>query len=617
MHNVPLLAMSSMGEEPSGSAWRLALCTVSAFVLLLGGCAVSPPAADRPPLTTDAPPAPEASSGWAVNTGWSSKSWMVAAANPVASDVGASILKAGGSAVDATIAVQMVLTLVEPQSSGIAGGAFLLHFDGQRVQAFDGRETAPAAAREDLFIGSNLQPLSFPSAVVGGRSVGVPGVLRMLALAHAQHGRLPWARLFEPAIRLAEEGFVISPRLARLIATDKTLMLDPTARTYFYEADGRPKAAGTLLKNPTLATSLRDIAEQGANAFYQGDIAWAIVNKVREHPSNPGVLTLDDLARYQAKERPALCFNYRHTRICGMPPPSSGTVALAQIFGMLEPMNLATDKPQRSPQGHWTLPPQAVHAYSEAARLAYADRAMYVADPDFVDVPVAALTAPAYLAQRRRLIKEQSMGTAVAGQPEGIAISAAPDQSPEFPSTSHISVVDAWGKAVSMTTTIEDAFGARQMVRGFLLNNQLTDFSFMPRDAVGRAVANRVQPGKRPRSSMSPLLVFDGRSGQLLMTVGSPGGSAIINYVGKVLLGTIDWGLNMQDAITLPNFGSRNGPTELELGRTDAKLAPALTAKGHDVRLIEQTSGLQGIMRTSNGWFGGADPRREGVARGE
>jgi gamma-glutamyltranspeptidase / glutathione hydrolase len=610
MHNVQWPAMSSTADFSRGKVRRLGACAVAVFIHLLLGCASPAPIAT-------APAAPEAASGWIDKPGWSSKNWMVAAANPLATDVGAAILKAGGSAVDAAIAVQMVLTLVEPQSSGIGGGAFLVHFDGKQVQTFDGRETAPAAARDDLFIGSNQQPLPFPSAVVGGRSVGVPGVLRLLAMAHAQHGRLPWARLFEPAIRLAQEGFVVSPRLARLIQADKTLMLDPTARAYFYEADGQAKTAGTLLQNPALAATLRDIAQHGAKAFYQGDIALAMVNKVREHPRNPGLLSLDDLANYQAKERAALCFNYRHTRICGMPPPSSGTVALAQIFGMLETMNAVANKPQRLPNGRWVLAPEAIHAYSEAARLAYADRAVYLADPDFVDIPVRGLMAPAYLAQRRSLIKEHSMGTAAAGQPEGVVVSAAPDQSPEFPCTSHISVVDAWGQALSMTTTIEDAFGARQMVRGFLLNNQLTDFSFTARDATGRLVANRVQPGKRSRSSMSPLLVFDRQSGQLLMTLGSPGGSAIINYVGKVLLGTIDWGLNLQDAISLPNFGSRNGPTELEASRVDDELAAALTARGHNVRLIEQTSGLQGITRTPNGWFGGADPRREGVARGE
>jgi gamma-glutamyltranspeptidase/glutathione hydrolase len=542
---------------------------------------------------------------------------MVSAANPLAAEAGVAILKAGGSAVDAAIAVQMVLTLVEPQSSGIGGGAFLMHFDGHQVQAYDGRETAPAGAQDDLFMGSNQQALPFPAAVIGGRSVGVPGVLRMLALAHAQHGRLPWARLFEPAIDWAEQGFVVSPRLARLIAQDKGLMLDATARGYFYDANGRPHTPGTLLKNPALAATLREVAQHGAKAFYQGDLALAMVNKVREHPSNPGTLALDDLAQYQAKERPALCFNYRHVRICGMPAPSSGTVALAQIFGMLETMYMAAHRPTRLGNGRWALAPQAVHAYSEAARLAYADRALYLADPDFVPVPTQALLAPRYLAQRRRLIQEMSMGTAPAGQPEGVVVSAAPDTSPEFPATSHLSVVDASGHAVSMTTTIESAFGSRQMVGGFLLNNQLTDFSFTPRDAQGRPVANRVQAGKRPRSSMSPLLVFDRQSDQLLMTLGSPGGSAIINYVGKVLLGTIDWGLNLQDAINLPHFGSRNGPTELEAGQVDADLAAQLTARGHNVQWIEQTSGLQGIARTPQGWFGAADPRREGVARGE
>lgn len=609
--NVLSLAMLSMVDDRMHRSGLLT-STVGLALLLASGCAVK-----TSPVVPTPPPAPEAASGWTDKPGWSAKNWMVAAANPLATDVGASILKEGGSSVDAAIAVQMVLTLVEPQSSGIGGGAFLVHFDGQRVQTFDGRETAPAGARDDLFMGSDQQALSFPTAVVGGRCVGVPGVVRMLALAHAQHGRLPWARLFDPAIRLAEQGFVVSPRLARLIAEDKALMLDATARAYFYDANGRPHSAGALLKNPALATTLRDIAQHGPKAFYQGELALAMVNKVREHASNPGNLSLDDLAQYQAKERPALCFDYRHVRICGAPPPSSGTVALAQIFGMLETMNLAAYLPTRLDDGRWALAPQAVHAYSEAARLAYADRALYLADPDFVPVPTQALLAAPYLAQRRNLIQDQSMGTASAGQPEGVMVSATPDISPEFSSTSHISVVDAWGHAVSMTTTIESAFGSRQMVKGFLLNNQLTDFSFTPRDAQGRPVANRVQPGKRPRSSMSPLLVFDRQSGQLLMTVGSPGGSAIINYVGKVLLGAIDWGLNLQDAINLPNFGSRNGPTELEAGRVDAQLAAQLTARGHKVQFIEQTSGLQGIARARAGWFGAADPRREGVARGE
>lgn len=590
-----------------------------ALALLVGGCAHDNRGpANAIPLQPASTAPPEAASGWTDKPGWSAKKWMVAAANPLATQAGAQMLREGGSAIDAAVAVQMVLTLVEPQSSGIGGGALMVHFDGQRVQAFDGRETAPMAVNESLFLQPDGKPLPFIDAVVGGRAVGTPGVLRLLALAHAQHGRLPWARLFEPAILLAEQGFAISPRLATLIRADRHLALDPAARAHFFEADGRPKAAGTVLKNPRLATTLREIAQQGVKAFYQGELALAMVNKVREHPRNAGLLSLDDLARYRAKERAALCFDHRQVRICGAPPPSSGTVALGQVLGMLAPMNLAALPPVRGPDGRWTLQPPAVHAYSEAARLAYADRALYLADPDFIDVPVDGLLAPAYLLQRRGLIGERSMGAAAAGQPPGSPpLSWAPDQSPERPSTSHISVVDTQGHALSMTTTIEDAFGARQMVGGFLLNNQLTDFSFVARDEQGRPVANRVQGGKRPRSSMTPLLVFDRASGQLLMTLGSPGGSAIINYVGKVLLGTLDWGLNVQDAISLPNFGSRNGPTELEAGRVDPALAPALAARGHTVRLIEQTSGLQGIERTPQGWFGGADPRREGVAIGD
>lgn len=560
--------------------------------------------------------APEAASGWIDKPGWIAKEWMVAAANPLASDAGYQILKSGGSAVDAAIAVQMVLTLVEPQSSGIGGGAFLMHWDGQLIKAYDGRETAPALASEDLFF-ENGKPLSFHDAVVGGRSVGTPGVLRMLEMAHRQHGRLPWNELFEPAIRLAENGFAISPRLATLLKAERHLSRDSAARAYFYQADGTAKPAGTLLRNPELATVLRDIATGGADVFYRGALAGAIVAKVRNHV-NGGTLTEDDLAGYRAREREALCFDYRATRICGFPAPSSGTLALGQIFGMLEGSDIARHAPVRpEADGLWQLSPQAVHLYSEAARLAYADRAHYVADSDFVDIPVAGLLARNYLRQRAAMIGERSMGIAKPGTPPGATQALAEDRSPEFPSTSHISIVDRYGNALSMTTTIEDAFGSRQMVRGFLLNNQLTDFSFAARDAQGRPVANRVEPGKRPRSSMSPLLLFDGSGRQLTMTLGSPGGSAIINYVGKVIVGTQDWWLNLQEAIALPNFGSRNGPTELEQERVSPGLVAALQAKGHEVRLIPQTSGLQGIMRTADGWFGGADPRREGVARGE
>jgi gamma-glutamyltranspeptidase/glutathione hydrolase len=445
----------------------------------------------------------------------------------------------------------------------------------------------------------------------------VPGVLRLLELAHRRYGKLSWASLFEPAIELAENGFAISPRLAAMLASEKYLSADPAARAYFYDADGAPKPAGTVLKNPELAAVLREIAADGADAFYKGAIAAAIVAKVREHSSNPGVLTAQDLGDYQVKERAPLCFDYRSWRLCGFPPPSSGGVAIGQILGVLEGTSIADDKPTRTAEGRWVLAPEAVHLYAEAARLAYADRGRYLADPGFVDVPVVGLLDRAYLGQRAALIGERSMGTAQPGTPPGAVVAAGPDRSPEFPSTSHISVVDAAGNAVSMTTTIEDVFGSRQMVRGFLLNNQLTDFSFASVDDQGRPVANRVQGGKRPRSSMSPLFVFDRADGRLRMTLGSPGGSAIINYVAKVVIATLDWGMDVQSAIALPNFGSRNGPTELELGRIDDALVEALRARGHEVKLIEQTSGLQAIERTPTGWFGGADPRREGVAMGE
>lgn len=588
-----------------------------AALLLLGGCA---PLTSRHQFNYQLPPPnltpPEAASGWTPKPGWQAPHWMAAAAHPLATDAAAQILRVGGSAVDAAIAAEMVLTLVEPQSSGIGGGAFLVHWDGQNIETFDGRESAPASVDDSLFL-EDGQPVSFHEGVVGGRAVGVPGLLRMLALAHDRHGKLPWRVLFEPAIQLAEAGFTISPRLATLVQADAYLAEDTEARLYFYEAAGRPKQAGTLLKNPELAAVLRVVATQGADAFYAGPIAHDIVLKVQGHPANPGQLTEEDMAAYQAKSGPALCFDYRRYRLCGPPPPSSGPLALGQIFGMLEHTNIAAHKPTRNPDGSWQLPVEAVHLYSEAARLAYADRAYYAADGDLVKVPVAGLLDSAYLKQRAALIGEWSMGRAEQGTLPGEGTARGMDRSPELPSTSHLSIVDSDGNGVAMTASIEDAFGARQMVRGFLLNNQLTDFSFAPTDAAGRPVANRVQPGKRPRSSMSPLLVFDRQDGRLLMSLGSPGGSAIINYVGKALLGTLDWGLSLQDAIDLPNFGSRNGPTELEEGRGGDDLKTALEARGHEVVLRPQTSGLQGIMRTSSGWFGGADPRREGMAQGE
>lgn len=580
---------------------------------LLAGCAPRPHFQYVPPPQTLV--APEAASGWTDKPGWQGRDFMVAAANPLAVDAGYQIIKAGGSAVDAAIAVQLVLTLVEPQSSGIGGGSLLLVWDGHKVTAVDGRETAPAAATDRLFM-KDGKPMAFYDGVVGGRSVGVPGTVRALAMAHHRYGKLPWASLFEPVIALAEQGFVISPRLATLIAKDPYLARDPQARAYFYGPDGAPRAAGTRLRNPALAEVMKTLAHEGADAFYRGPLAEAMVAKVRQHPTNPGVLAAADLAGYNAKLRDGLCFDYRQSEICGFPTPSSGTIALGQIFGMLESRDMAALKPVAGPDGRLAASSDAIHLYSEAARLAFADRNQYVADGDFVAVPVAGLLDKGYLAERGRLIGPRSMGLAKPGKPPQ-ALARGRDNTPELPSTSQVSIVDKEGMAISMTSSIEDGFGSRLMVNGYLLNNQLTDFSFTSVDAAGLPVANRVEPGKRPRSSMSPLLVFDKRSGELEMSLGSPGGSAIINYVGKTLLGTQDWGLNLQQAIALPNFGSRNGPTELEQGRTPKTVIRGLEAKGHEILLNEQTSGLQGVQRNANGWFGAADPRREGVARGE
>ncbi len=591
-----------MAETPLS---RLAaLCAA----LLLASCASAP----------DRPAAPEAASGFRPGLQPTTASrHMAAAANPLATEAGREILRAGGSALDAAIAMQMVLTLVEPQSSGIGGGAFLLHFDGARVQAFDGRETAPMAADENLFMAGG-KPMAFHDAAVGGRSVGTPGVLRMLESAHRQHGRLVWARLFEPAIRLADSGFALSPRLHALLSNEKHLARDPAARAYFYSSDGAPKAVGTVLRNPPLAATLRAIAAGGADAFYRGEIAVELVGAVASHP-NAGRLAESDLASYQARERVPVCTDYRRWRVCGMPPPSSGGVAVAQMLGIFSVRNIAVVPPVEV-DGQLQPQTDAVHLFSEAGRLAFADRNLYVADPDFIAVDWIALTHPRYLADRARLIGERSMGRAEPGVPAGYPVAWAADEAQRI-ATSHISAVDGFGNAVSMTTSIEDQFGARLMVRGFLLNNQLTDFSFAPSEG-GRPIANRVQPGKRPRSSMAPTLVFDRASGEIVATLGSPGGSQIIGYVARTLVCLLDWDLDIQQSISLANFGSRNGPTELEQGRFGRSVVEGLRARGHEVSEIPMTSGLQGIVRVRlpdghRAWAGGADPRREGVALGD
>jgi gamma-glutamyltranspeptidase/glutathione hydrolase len=549
---------------------------------------------------------PEAASGLTPKPGWATTTFAVAAANPLATDAGYQMLKAGGSAVDAAVAVQMVLSLVEPQSSGIGGGTFLLHFNGRTVEAFDGRETAPAAADERLFLGADGKPLAFHDAVIGGRSVGVPGTVKVLEMAHRQYGRLPWAALFQPAIRLAEDGFQVGPRLNTLARADAYLQEDPTARAYFFQPDGEPVAVGTTLRNPELARVLRRIASEGSRAFYEGDVAQAIVDKVQKHPGNPGKLALSDLAAYQPKKREPICHDYRARardyRICGFPPPSSGAIAVGQILGILANTHAQTlPLADGMPSADW------LHLYTEAARLAFADRDQYLGDPDFVQPPAGSwmsLLDPAYLRTRAQRIGARSMKTAKPGTPGRATSRYAPSPEQVEYGTSHVSIVDPYGNAIAMTTTIEDQFGARQMVRGFMLNNELTDFSFAPADAQGRPVANRVQPGKRPRSSMAPTLVFDKATGQVVMSAGSPGGA-------------LNWNLNAQQAIDLPNFGSNNGPTLLEQRRFPATTVQALQARGHEVHEQDMTSGLQAIQRTATGWFGGADPRREGIVLGD
>ena len=507
------------------------------------------------------------------------REFMVSAAHPLAAQAGYDVLARGGSAVDGAIAVQMVLGLVEPESSGIGGGAFLLHWSQRerKLRSYDGRETAPAAARVDRFMREG-KPMGFMEAVVGGRSVGVPGVLRMLELAHQKHGRLPWAELFQPAIKLAEEGFALSPRLYAVLQDEQYLRKDPAALRVYYG-----KAVGERIVNPEYAATLRALAARGASALYEGPIAADMVRAVR---GQNGDLTEADLRAYRAMEREPVCGTYRVWRLCSMGPPSSGGVGVLQILGILERTRF-TDAPPQSAQ--------AVHYFSEAGRLAYADRGRYLGDPAFNTIPVAKLLSPDYLDKRAKLIGERSMRRAMPGDFES--------------GTSHFSIVEANGDAVAMTTTIESGFGSRIMVRGFLLNNELTDFDFTP------GGPNQVGGGKRPRSSMAPTMVFDQKGG-LELLMGSPGGSQIINFVAKALIGVLDWRLDVQAAIDVPNFGSRNGPTQIERGSGYESLIPALTERGHDIRLSEMESGLHGIERVPGGWRGGADSRREGVALG-
>jgi gamma-glutamyltranspeptidase/glutathione hydrolase len=590
----------------------------------------------------DAPAQPESESGRGAREVVRAQNWLAVTAHPLATEAAQGILARGGSAVDAAIAAQMMLTLVEPQSSGLGGGGFMLHHDpaSGRVDAWDGRETAPRSITEEAYLGADGRPRRFHDAAVGGLAVGVPGLVAMLSDAHAAHGRIAWAELFAPAIRTAREGFAVSERLHTLVGRDRFLALDSIARRYFFNDSGQARPIGEIIRNPDLAATLESIAHEGAKAFYQGPIAADIVRRVREHSTNPGLLSLDDLATYRAIRREALCTAWLRYEICGMPPPSSGAVAVAQILGIFaaEPAARLTAR-QSLAQSHQSSTPSntadagineaGVHRFLEAARLAFADRDRYLGDPDFVNVPTRALLDPSYLRARAALIGEGAMGVAPPGDPlQGHArIAAIPQFDLERESTTHLSIIDADGRAVSMTTSIEDAFGARLMVRGFLLNNQLTDFSFAPRQD-GRAVANRVEPGKRPRSSMAPTLVFHASPPRALaLAIGSPGGASIIAYVARTLQMSLAEGLPLQQTIAHAHFGNRNGPTELELMPGGNPLAGALKARGHEVRQAAMTSGLHGIIRIcASGGQGpraqpcllesGIDPRREGKAAG-
>lgn len=534
---------------------------------------------------------------------------MVAAAHPLAAEAGMEALRQGGAAVDAAVSVQMVLGLVEPQSSGIGGGAFLVLRTAEgRLRSWDGRETAPAAADEKLFLNPDGRPLAFYDAVVGGRAVGVPGAVAMLHEAHRAHGRLPWASLFAAGIRIAEQGFPVSPRLAAAIRADaERLKRDPAAAGYLLAPDGSPLPAGHILRNPDYAHTLRLLAANGPEPMYRGEVAEKIVAAVRGASWNPGLLTMADLANYRPVERPVVCGPFRLYRVCGMGPPSSGGVAVLQILGLMDHFVLSGEAPYTD----------VAHIGIEAGKLAFADRGAYLGDSDFVSVPVAGLIDPAYLTARAQLIDVNRAGTFRPGNPPWRrAEHRVPAESfSEEAGTSHLSIVDRFGHAVSMTTTVEDAFGARIMAAGFLLNNQLTDFAFVP-EADGRAVANRVQGGKRPRSSMSPTIV-ERADGGLHAAVGSPGGARIIGYVAKTLVGLLAWNLDPQAAIDLPHVLTLGTVAELEAGTEAAGLAPALEARGQRMLVRELPSGLQAIVVTAAGLRGGADQRREGVALGE
>ncbi|HYE46169.1 MAG TPA: gamma-glutamyltransferase [Caulobacter sp.] len=566
---------------------RPLLAALTAFALILPGCAT--------PFDLGARPAAKGPV-------------MVAAANPLAVEAGLAVLRRGGSAVDAAVAVQAVLGLVEPQSSGLGGGAFLVHYEARtkKVSVYDGRETAPAGADAKMFLGEDGKPLGFVDALLSGRSTGVPGAVAMLALAQREHGRLSWSELFGEAERLAEEGFTVSPRLAGMINSSFPQSKTPDANRYFLKRNGVRYVAGDTLKNPEYAASLRRIAAEGPDGLLKGPLAKAIVAKVAEGP-RPGSLTLEDLAAYRPLKREALCQPYRVYLVCTAPPASSG-VSLLQALAMLE----RTDIAERGPAD-----PAAWIQIAEAERLMYADRDRYVGDPAFVAVPVKGMLSPGYVAERAKGIGERmAPAPPKPGLPPGAA-ARGPDATREPEGTSHFVIVDGWGNVVSMTTTVESIFGSGRMAGGFFLNNQLTDFNFSPTDGDGTPAANAVAPGKRPRSSMSPVIVLD-REGRFVAALGSPGGTSILSYNLKTLVGVLDWKLSMQEAIDLPNLIARGSSVSGEADRFPPGVVQALAERGLVLKGSGgENSGLHGVIVREGGRLeGGADPRREGVAKG-
>lgn len=583
-------------------AATLLLGAATVFLVMTGAVALAQQAADAK--------APESGSGVEAKEIVHAKRHMVVAANPLAAQAGLDMLRDGGTAADAMVAVQTVLGLVEPQSSGLGGGAFLVWYDAAtgKLTTLDGRETAPAAATPKLFIDIDGKPLDFMVAVVGGRSVGTPGVPRLLETLHRKFGKLPWASLFDAGVKHASDGFVVSPRLATLIAEDVGYLDSEAAtKSYFFDTSGAPLNSGALLKNPEYAASLKALAEGGADAFYRGPIAEKIVAAVTGH-GNAGGLSLADMQGYAVKERDAVCASYRGLDVCGMGPPSSGAVTIGQILGMIEPFDLARLGP---------ADPESWRIIGDATRLAFADRERYLGDADFIDIPKGMLDGQ-YLKTRSALLRRPTAlakDEVTAGEPPRDKAELRIDGiSAEIPATSHISIVDDAGNVAVMTTSIEGAFGSRLFVGGFLLNNQLTDFSFEPEQG-GQAVANRVEPGKRPRSSMAPTIVL--KDGKPIYALGSPGGSNIIPYVATTLVGLIDWKMDIQQAITMPHLSNRFGTYNVEMGTSAESLTKDLEALGYTVKPGELNSGLHGIALGKGELSGGADPRREGVALGD